>query len=217
MRILTDNATGKVEMQQTESSPFKVFRRPILGHKYRIVIDPITARSQETDFFAMHVMDMSNHEQAAVFRGKGMSDEDYADWAVSMGTIYNRAELCPEINVANGFIVAVNARRYYRWFYQDKKSRADRIPGLRTTVTSKELYIDKLSALLDREGIKIHDEDTLDELRSFIKIFKNGGASVKMEAKRGHHDDLVMALAMYAGSLTMQELDRGKRHSFAIL
>ena len=217
MRILTDNATGKVEMQQTESSPLKVFRRPILGHKYRIVIDPITARSQETDFFAMHVMDMSNHEQAAVFRGKGLSDEDYADWAVSMGAIYNRAELCPEINVANGFVVAVNARRYYRWFYQDKKNRADRIPGLRTTVTSKELYIDKLSALLDREGIKIHDEDTLDELRSFIKIFKNGGASVKMEAKRGHHDDLVMALAMYAGSLTMQELDRGKRHSFAIL
>lgn len=215
VRILTDNQTGKVEAQPTDSSPLKMFHGPIYGHKYRIVIDPITARSAETDYFAMHVMDMANHEQAAVFRGRGYTDEDYADWAVSMGKIYNNAELLPEINVANGFVVAVNASRYYRWFYADKKNRADRIPGLRTTVSTKEIYIDKLGALLDREGIIIHDAETLDELRSFIRFTKAG--SSKMAAKQGHHDDLVMALAMYAGSLSIQELERGKRHSFAIL
>ena len=215
MRILTDNQTGKVEAQPTDGSPLKVFRNAIYGHRYRIVIDPITARSAETDYFAMHVMDMSNHEQTAVFRGRGYTDEDYADWAVSMGKIYNNAELLPEINVANGFVVAVNASRYYRWFYADKKNRADRIPGLRTTVSTKEIYIDKLGALLDREGIIIHDADTLDELRNFIRFTKAG--SSKMAARQGHHDDLVMALAMYAGSLSIQELERGKRHSFAIL
>lgn len=214
-RILTDNQTRKVEAQSTDSSPFTIYRKPIYGHRYRIAIDPITARSQETDYFVMQVMDLTNHDQVAIFRDRGLADEDYADWAVSIGTIYNNAELCPEINVANGFIVAVNARRYYHWYYQDKKSRADRIPGLRTTVSSKELFIDKLTTLLDRESIKIHDEITLDELRNMVK--KHKGTSVRMEAKRGHHDDTVMALAIYAGSLTMPEIEKGKRSSFAIL
>lgn len=214
-RILTDNQTRKVEAQSTDSSPFTIYRKPIYGHRYRIAIDPITARSQETDYFVMQVMDLTNHDQVAIFRDRGLADEDYADWAVSIGTIYNNAELCPEINVANGFIVAVNARRYYHWYYQDKKSRADRIPGLRTTVSSKELFIDKLTTLLDRESIKIHDEITLDELRNMVK--KHKGTSVRMEAKRGHHDDTVMALAIYAGSLTMPEIEKGKRNGFAIL
>ena len=214
-RILTDNQTRKVEAQSTDSSPFTIFRKPIYGHRYRIAIDPITARSQDTDYFIMHVMDLTNHEQVATFRDRGLADEDYADWAVSIGTIYNNAELCPEINVANGFIVAVNSRRYYHWYYQDKKNRADRIPGLRTTVSSKELFIDKLTTLLDRESIKIHDEITLDELRNMVK--KHKGTSVRMEARRGHHDDTVAALWIYAGSLTMPEIEKGKRSSFAIL
>ena len=218
-RVLTDNQTGKVEMQETDISPFTVFRKPIYGHRYRIAIDPITARSQESDFFVMQVMDMSNHEQAAIFRGRNLADEDYADWAVSIAKIYNNAELCPEINVANGFIVAVNARRYYHWYYQDKKSRADRIPGLRTTVSTKEVFLDKLSALLDREGITIHDQPTLDELRSFIKVIRNTGGvqSVRMAAKKGHHDDTTMALAIYCGTLDVREMERGKKHSFTIL
>ena len=214
-RILTDNQTRKVEAQSTDSSPFTIYRKPIYGHRYRIAIDPITARSQETDYFVMHVMDLTNHEQVATFRDRGLADEDYADWAVSIGTIYNNAELCPEINVANGFIVAVNSRRYYHWYYQDKKNRADRIPGLRTTVSSKELFIDKLTTLLDRESIKIHDEITLDELRKMVK--KHKGTSVRMEARRGHHDDTVAALWIYAGSLTMPEIEKGKRNGFAIL
>lgn len=218
-RALTDNQTGKVEMQETEASPFTVFRKPIYGHRYRITIDPITARSEESDFFVMQVMDMANHEQAAIFRGRNLADEDYADWAVSIAKIYNNAELCPEINVANGFIVAVNARRYYHWYYISKKERADRTPGIRTTVSTKEQMIDKLSALLDREGIVIHDQVTLDELRSFVKFVRNNGGaqSIKMAAKKGHHDDTTMALCLYAGSLDMRELERGKKHSFTIL
>lgn len=219
-RILTDNQTGKVEGKATEASPFIVYKNPIYGHKYRIVIDPITARSEQTDNFIMHVIDMTNHEQVATFAERGLPDEDYADWAVSIGTIYNKAELCPEINVANGFIVAVNARRYYHWFYEDKKARADRVPGLRTSVATKERMIDALASLLDREAIVIHDANTLDELRNMIKKVKSradGTRSMRMEAKKGHHDDRVAALWIYAGSLSSRELERGKRTGFAIL
>ena len=219
-RIITDNATGKVEAQETEDSAFTIYKEPIYGHRYRVAIDPITARSEETDNFVMQVMDMTNHEQVAVFRDRGLQDEDYADWAVSIGTIYNKAELCPEINVANGFIVAVNSRRYYHWYYQDKKCKADRTPGLRTTVSTKEHMIGSLEALLDRDNIILHDEHTIDELRTFVKHVKkrtDGTTMMKMEAKKGKHDDDVSALWIYAGSLGIRQLEGKRKSGFAII
>lgn len=219
-RIITDNSTNKVEAQETDVSPLTIFKQPLYGHKYRIAIDPITAQSEDTDYFAFHVMDISNNEQVAVFRERGLQDEDYADWAVSVGTIYNKAELCPEINVANGFIVAVNSRRYYRWWYSGKKAQADRIPGLRTTVSSKERFIDALSATLDRETIIIHDQETLDELYNFVKIVKtrtDGTKYVRMAAKGKAHDDLVMAMVIYAGTLDARAIEGVKRSGFAII
>lgn len=219
-RFLTDNATGKVEAHKTDISPFIMYKRPIYGHSYRIAIDPITARSEDTDNFVMHVFDLANHEQVATFTDRGLADEDYADWAVSIGTLYNKAQLCPEINVANGFVVAVNARRYYNWFYEDKRHRADRLPGLRTSVATKERMLDALISLLDREAIIIHDENTIDELRNMVKKVKtraDGTKSVRMEAKKGHHDDRVAALWIYAGSLSQWELERGKRTGWTIL
>lgn len=219
-RIVTDNATHKVEAQETDISPFTIFREPIYGHQYRIVIDPITAQSAETDNFVMHIMDTKTHEQVAVFRERGLQDEDYADWAVSIGTIYNKAQLCPESNVANGFIVAVNARRYYRWYYQNKKNQADRIPGIRTTASSKEYMIDRLGTLLDRENIIIHDEYTINELLNFVRHIKkrtDGSSYVRYAAKAGHHDDDIAALWIYAGSLDMYQIE-GRRHSgFAVI
>lgn len=219
-RLVTDNATGKVEAQETDFSPLTIFREPVYGHQYRVSIDPITAQSADTDYFAFHVMDLSNNEQVAVFREKGLQDEDYADWAVSIGTIYNKAQLCPEINVANGFIVAVNARRYYRWYYQDKKTQKDRVPGLRTTVSTKERYIDALSAMLDRGSIIIHDEETINELRNFVKIVKkrtDGTTFTRMVAKGHTHDDLVAALWIYAGSLDLRQIEGRRRSGFAVI
>ena len=219
-RMVTDNTTGKVEAQETDISPFTIFKEPIYGHSYRISIDPITAQSQDTDNFVMQVMDRSNNEQVAVFREKGLQDEDYADWAVSIGTIYNKAELCPEINVGNGFVVAVNSRRYYRWYYSTKSNKAERIPGLRTTVSTKERFIDSLSAMLDRGTIIIHDAYTLDELRSYVKQVKtrqDGSQYVRMNARPGKHDDDCAALFIYAGSLDLRDIE-GKKHSrFAII
>ena len=219
-RITSDIITKKPQADKCEASPFIIYKNPIAGHKYRIAIDPITARSYDSDNFIMHVFDLSNNEQVATFADKGLTDEDYADWAVSIGTIYNKADLCPEINVANGFIVAVNARGYYHWYYQDKKSRADRTPGLRTTVATKEMMIDLLSTMLKRESIIIRDENTLDELRNMVKFIRpksDGTRSIKMAAKKGKHDDRVAALWIYAGSLDMRQIEGRKTSGWSLL
>lgn len=219
-RIVTDNATGRIEAQETDASPLTIFKPPYMNHTYRVVIDPITAQSDDTDNFVMFVMDMANHEQVAVFRDRGLQDEDYADWATSIATIYNRAQICPESNVANGFIVAVNAKKYYRWYYPNKKAQQDRSPGIRTTVSSKEHMIDCLSTMLDRDNIIIHDVHTIEELFNFVRHARkrsDGSSYVRFAAKAGHHDDDVAALWIYAGSLDMRQIEGRKRSKFAII
>lgn len=216
-RFVTDNRTGKVEAQKTDISPFSMFKQPLYGRRYRVSIDPITARSEESDYFEMHVWDTTNNEQVAVFRDKNLSDQEYADYAVSIATIYNKAQLCPESNVSMGFVVAVNERRYYNWYYSKPKEKNKRLQereiGIRTTVSTKEGMIDNLNTLLNRDNIIIHDEMTLNELRDFIKKINtrsDGTRSVRMAARGKGHDDAVACCWIYAGSLSLKELSRKK-------
>lgn len=219
-RLVTDNLTGKVEAQETDDpSPLVIYRKPVYGRRYRVAIDPITAQSDTTDYFVMQVFDIKSHEQMAVFHGKGYDDDTYADYAVAIAKIYNNAEICPEINVASGFIAGVNNRHYYHWFYANEKARGNKEIGLRTTATSKERMVDQLKTLLDRELIKIHDRETLDELNNFIKktrVRSDGSKSIYMAAKGKTHDDLVMSTVVYAGSLNQRDLEQHKKTSFSI-
>lgn len=221
--LSTDTMTKKVKADPEEDgreTPFKIYRRPIDGHQYKLVVDPITAVNDNTDTFAMCVFDDKNMEQVAVFQGRDMPLEDYADFAVSIATIYNKAMIVPESNVAAAFVTSVYSMRYYNFYYDSQKSRKDRCPGIRTTVSSKENMIDKLKLLLETGRIILHDKDTIDQLDSFekkVKTRSDGGTSVKMAARSGKHDDLVSTLWIYAGSLTQQQIGGQKRTGFAIL
>lgn len=194
-RFVTDSITRKVEAQKTDESPFRIFRTPVFGHKYKVVVDPITATNEDTDYFAMCVFDDSNLEQVAVFIGKEYSVEEYADFAVSIAKIYNNAVICPESNVADAFLVACRGLGYYYYYYESALARKKKEPGVRTTASSKEGMVDKLSLALTTNKIILHDEETIDELGWFEKKVKKDSTgkqvSVKMAARGKKHDDLV--------------------------
>ena len=203
-RLITDNLTKKVEAEPTDTSPFVVFRKPNPNHKYKVVVDPIMANNENTDLFAMIVMDDNTLEQVAVFTGREYQIEDYADYAVGMAKIYNKAVICPEKNVAAAFCTCVRALGYYNLYYDNVASRKAGEPGIRTTATSKAFMIDSLNLLLHNGRIVIHDQGTLDQLGWFEKKVKNG--NVKMAARKGKHDDLVSCLWIYAGTLKESQL-----------
>ena len=219
-RLVTDIKTGVSEAQKTdEESPFVIYKQPVYGRRYRLVVDPITAMSDSTDFFAMSVFDTKSHEQMATFHEKGLDDDSYADYAVAIAKIYNNAEICPEINVASGFVAGVNNRHYYRWYYANEKARKNREIGLRTTATSKEKMVDQLRTLLDRELIKIHDRTTLDELNNYVKkkrIRSDGSKGFYMAAKGKGHDDMATTVWLYAGSLDQRDLEHRKSNGFSL-
>lgn len=220
MRLITDNMTKKVEAQEVDSSPFIMYEKPIYGHKYKVVVDPITAVNENSDYFAMSVFDDNRLEQVAVFYGNNSPLEDYADYAVSIAKIYNNAIICPESNVAAAFIQAVYNLRYYYLYYDDQKARKNREPGIRTTVTSKEHMIDNLKLLLDTDKLILHDEETIQELSTFEKKVKrnvDGSTHVKMAARKGKKDDMVATLWIYVGSLDKSQLSGQKRSGWSFI
>lgn len=219
-RLLTDPLTQKPVLQKDEASPFAIFKQPVYGRKYMITVDPITANNEDTDLFSAIVWDTQNNEQVATFRGTEMATEDYAEYIVGIAKIYNRAMICVEKNVAEGFNACVRARNYYNVFYENQQARAKRDSGIRTTVSSKPAMLDKLALLLDAGRIIIRDENTLSQLKTFEKRVKNradGSASVTASAPKGKRDDDVACCWIYAGTLDSRALAGKTGQGFTVL
>lgn len=214
IRIVIDQFTKKPEMQKADESPFVVYKKPQDGHRYKLVVDAITSMSGNSDFFSMMVFDDNNNEQCAVFYENGLALEDYADYAVQIAKLYNRAMIVPEQNMAEGFIALVwEGQKYYNFYFQDQSARAKKMPGIRTTATSRDGMLNTLTLLLESGRIIIHDQATLDEMSTFerkVKKRQDGSETVRIEARAGHHDDRVSNLWIFAGSLDRSQV-AGKR------
>ena len=217
-RLVTDVQTGQVSANLDESgeAPFVIFKNPEIGERYRIAIDPIASNSSESDFFAAHVFRIRNNEQVAVLHVRGVSVEDCADLVLCMAKLYNRAELCPESNIAESLVLLIRAQRYYNWYYQTDSQRAKKEPGIRTTVSTKENMINRIQLMLDNDKVILHDKETIDELGRFVKK-RNKSGTIKMEAQGKGHDDLVMSLAIYAASLDQKGLTGERKIGWHIL
>ena len=63
--------------------------------------------------------------------------------------------------------------------------------GFRTTSLTRPLILSNLTRIVKEDITKINDRDTLSEMLSFIRTDTG-----RIEADRGCHDDMVMALAI---------------------
>jgi hypothetical protein len=146
--------------------------------------------------------------------------EDYADYAVSMAKLYNNAVICPESNVADAFIVSVRALGYYYLYYDSPQNRAKKIPGIRTTVSTKESLLDKLSLLLNNHKLILHDRETVQELKTFekrVKMHADGTVTVRACARKGKRDDAIACLWIYVGTLDQRQLSGSTKVKYSFL
>ena len=205
-----------------DKTPLKIFDPPKAQHKYRLVVDPIMSQSAESDLFALCVFDITKapYRQVATFIEKELPIEDYADIVVNIAKLYNRAEICPEQNIAESLCACIRSLGYYNFFYTDPKERSKKNAGVRTTATSKPTMIDNLKLLLNQKQLVIQDNDILDQMQTFEKKEKHrmdGSITVKMEARKGKRDDLCAVQWIFAGSLRENELIGRKGARFSII
>ena len=103
---------------------------------------------------------------------------------------YNMAAVAPERNVLGTELIRCLFEDHeYDNMWMDEKGDF----GFLVNAKNKETLLTYLQDRLANSKLKINSKRTFDELSTFI--ISNSG---KLEAEKGHHDDLVLSLALAA-------------------
>jgi len=170
-----------------------VWQAPRRKIKYLIGAD--VALGVKADYSVATVM-TQDREVVAIYRSNRTDPVRYGRILFYLGRWYNNALICPE---ANSIGVATVQQLYgmnYPNLYQQKKTAntvVDSINhlGFKTTSATRAPIISNLRRMIEDEDIAIPSALAIEELRNFI-ITPQG----KSEASVGHHDDIVMSLAI---------------------
>lgn len=179
-----------------QDGKFFMYKPPVEGHKYIAVLDPAEGRGQ--DYHAMHLIDITQFpfEQVAVFHSNTTSHLILPDVLLRYLMMYNEAWIYIELN-STGHSVAKSL--FSELEYENVICDSYTDLGMKQTKRSKAIGCSTLKDLIEKDKLIINNKDTIAEMRTFAE---NG---LTWKAEEGFHDDLVMALVVFAWLTTQQK------------
>jgi len=191
----------------------KLYEEPQKDHIYFMGVD--VARGTGLDHHAFVVVDITNDDEpfriVATFRNNTLSPMTYPTVVHSLCKQYNDAYCMIEINDIGGQVADImhSEFEYEHLLMTTIRGRKGQTLdggfgkggsqlGMRTTMATKRVGCSNLKNLIEEEKLIIDDFDVIDELISFIAKRNS------FEADRGHTDDLVMSLVLFAWCTTQQ-------------
>ena len=173
-----------------------VWKYHLANHDYVISAD--VARGDGKDFSTFHVIDTTESEVVAEFKGKVPPDQ-LAVLLAEAGKRYGEAALCPESNTY-GYAVLMKLQElgYTNIYFAKEKDRFSALygggsigkAGFSTQGTSRAQILTKLEEVIRNDKVSIYSSRFADEMKTFIWSGK------KAQAQTGKNDDLVMSLAI---------------------
>ncbi len=150
---------------------------------------------RDGDWSVAHILD-NEKRQVAKWRGQ-VHPDFFATVLQTLGTYYNTALIAPERN-NHGILTCVKLWKdlsYPNVFIEFKEGQTEDRESINighyTDVKTRPLILDRLRASMREQDITVYDDNTLQEMKTFIVNDKG-----KMEAEVGCHDDEVMGLAI---------------------
>lgn len=185
--ILKDIASQTSEEYYTKyNNRMRVWQDPQPHYSYLIACD--TSLGRDRDYSAFHVINMYNGQQVAEFYSNRTPINDFAQIIASEGMLYNVAHVvCERNTIGNNLIDWLYNIYEYENLWADEKGDI----GFQVTARNREVILAQLEEAIRTDMVKINSTRTCDELMTFI-INDSG----KVEAEKGHHDDLIMSLAL---------------------
>jgi len=195
-----------------------VWKEPIEGHQYIMGID--VSRGDSEDSTGFTIIDFDEREQVIEYLGKIPPDiaaELAMKWAKKydcyivvditggMGVSTSRKLL--ELGHRDFFYDGIKAEEMWRF---NPKS-TEKTPGI--NFNNKRAQIVQALEEQLRTGFKVHSQRLLNELKTFV--FING----RPDHMSGHHDDLIMAMAMslYVAQNSFTQLKKNVNQAKAML
>ena len=164
----------------------RVWQEPQPQYSYLISCD--TSLGRDRDYSAFHVINMYNGQQVAEFYSNRTPINDFAKIISNEGMLYNIAHIiCERNTIGNNLIDWLYNIYEYENLWADEKGDL----GFQITAKNRDSILAELEEGLRTDLIKINSTRTCDELMTFIMT--EGG---RVQAERGHHDDLIMSLAL---------------------
>ncbi len=185
-------------MRCGESNNVWIWKQPLTEHDYVMSAD--VARGDSKDYSTFHIIDVSEGEVVAEYKGK-IRPDIFADLIFEFAMKYNKALVCPENN-SYGFatILKLIEMNYPRMYYRKRnktvyigsyvpKSSAE-TAGFNTNGKTRSTILAKLEETIRNKQLIIYSSRFYEE----VKVFT--WASGRAQAKKGFNDDLVMSLAI---------------------
>ncbi|MCQ2289523.1 MAG: hypothetical protein MJZ74_10565 [Muribaculaceae bacterium] len=202
--IVGNEKSGRnVRFEPSATGLFKVWkdRDPeVPGGRYMVVVD-VGGRSAKADYSVIMVMDTHRDRgdlrPEVVAQWRGHIDHDLLAWkALCAARYYNNALLVIESNTletesrdmdAGEFVLNQLSRVYGAYLYHRSNGR----PGFQTNRRTKPQAIYALiKAVRDRAYVE-REQEAINEMVTYERT-----AQGTFEAKKGHHDDIVMTRAI---------------------
>jgi len=166
------------------------------NHNYVISAD--VARGDGADYSTFHVIDTTESEVVAEFKGKVPPDQ-LAVILAEAGRRYGNALLCPESNTY-GYAVLMKLHElgYNNIYFSKEKDKFNAMygggpignAGFSTQGHSRAQILTKLEEVIRNKKVSIYSSRLVSELKTFV------WSGQKAQAQRGKNDDLVMSLAI---------------------
>jgi len=164
-----------------------------------------TGKGVEGDYSVFTVIDVTEYPYtiAAKYRNNAIPPMLYAYTISDLGEQYGTCPVLVETNNdVGGTVITIlhHEIEYENIIYTstDNKGTGKRIggrrpePGINTTRKVKSVGCANLKSLIERGMLVINDQDTIDELGTFIAV------NTSYEADKGCHDDCVMPLVLFS-------------------
>jgi hypothetical protein len=176
------------------------------------------------DLSVMTIFDRETGDEVAFWRGY-MPPDKFGNFLDKKGREYNDALAVIEINNHGLTTVTAMKNKMYPQIYFRPVVKMDTMGqkfsdrmGWKTTKVTRPLMIDDLREALSDGSYKIHTENTLDEMLTFV--FDDGG---NMISQSSFHDDCIFASAicfqgfkvMYKGKLEQIDYEKELPQSFS--
>lgn len=205
-----------VKFRPQKKGGWRIYEYPKAGRNYSMGVDTSTETGHDPGVIC--IIDNGTGAQVAVFSGY-LDSELMADEIYKGGQYYHKAHACIEVNNTGLAVILALQPKYFnlyrRQIFDDPTKKFKTKIGFYTSTTTKNTIIDNLTAQLREGGIKVKDQQTFNEMTTFIHVIRktsDGRMQItnQKEASVGCFDDHVIALAL------AQEMRRAHPTEFAM-
>jgi len=180
------------ELQQWDRGALWIWQEPQEGHQYVIGVDVAEGVGEDGDSSAFQVIDATTLEQVAEFCSNTVPPNVFAMIVARVGIYYNTSLVAVE-NGGPGVAILdkLTHNLYYENLYYQRTRTQERV-GVTMNRTTRPVILEAMQNYLENDLCRLCSSRLVRELETF----KYNRSTKRAEAERGHHDDLVMALAI---------------------